>query len=59
MDMSLYALIMSRMKPIIESVKGYFIRQVDFQIDGTGNLQYKVDLNSPSSLEENEENGGV
>jgi len=58
MDMSLYALIMSRMKPIIESVKGYFIRQVDFQIDNTGNLQYKVDLNTPSSLEENEENGG-
>lgn len=58
MDMSLYALIMSRMKPIIESVKGYFIRQVDFQIDNTGNLQYKVDLNTPSSLESNEQNGG-
>lgn len=58
MDMSLYALIMSRMKPIIESVKGYFINQVDFQIDNTGNLQYKVDLNTPSSLESNEQNGG-
>jgi len=58
MDLSLYALIMSKMKPIIESVKGYFIKQVDFQIDNTGNLQYKVELNTPSSLESNEQNGG-
>ena len=54
MDLSLYALIMSKMKPIIESIKGYFIKQVDFQIDNTGNLQYKVELNTPSSLEDNE-----
>lgn len=55
MDMSLYAVIMAKMKPLIESVRGYFIKSVDFKIDEGGGLQYNVQLNTPATIQEDRE----